>query len=705
LSKKLNEQDQMRKAAEARLASLPKLKPRPAKELLHELQVHQIELEMQNETLRQSQISLEESRDRYVDFYDFSPVGYITLSREALISEINLTGATLLGEARSKLLNRRFSPFVAPEDKDLWHQHFMAVLQHDSKHSCELKILREDGSHLHVQLDSLHLESDGNKFIVRVVMTDITERKLAEAALRESEKRRHLLEQQEIVHTSLDGFWVVNAKNGQILEVNDNYCKMVGYSREEILAMRIHELDADETPEETEARIKKIREIGYDRFEARHRHKQGHLIDFEVNVSNSKIDSSLNFAFFCDITERKQAEQSQRKLTRAFKLLSECGTLLIYAKNERELLEEICQLAVVTGGYLMAWVGFAEHDADKTVRPIAQSGYEEGYLDSIKVTWSDTELGRGPTGTAIRTRAAVVNQDCQTNPKMAPWREAAIKRGYHSSIGLPLVGNGQVLGALTIYSADPLAFSNEEVALLNELADNLSYGIGTLRTRIAQERAELESRELTQHLLTVREEEKTRIAREIHDDLGSTLAALKMDASWLANKLPAETKMQPLLECSQSMLGLLDSAVISIRRIIADLRPTILDNLGLLEALKWQADQFHNHVPASNAGSLVPMAKTGTAKTSSTTRYRLSCSVSPRKPSPILRGIPARPGWKSNSATRTTKPSCRSATMAAACRKSIPLPQPPMAYAACASASNNWAARSGSTARLAAGFV
>jgi len=107
----------LRKKAEMELIRSPAKHetPRSAEVLLHELQVYQVELEMQNEELRQAQVELEKSRDLYVDFYDFSPVGYITLNHEAMIDEINLTGAKLLGMERSKLLHRRFLPFIAPE--------------------------------------------------------------------------------------------------------------------------------------------------------------------------------------------------------------------------------------------------------------------------------------------------------------------------------------------------------------------------------------------------------------------------------------------------------------------------------------------------------------------------------------------------------------------------------------------------------------
>ena len=190
-----------------------------------------------------------------------------------------------------------------------------------------------------------------------------------------------------------------------------------------------------------------------------------------------------------DITAQKQAEETRKKLTRALNLLSKCNSVLVHARDEQELLADICQLAVDSGGYLMAWVGFAENDADKTVRPVAQSGLEEEYLDIVNITWSDTERGRGPTGTAIRTGITLVNQNCLANPNMAPWREAAIKHGYQSSIALPLAYENRVLGALTIYAPEPDAFIPEEVKLLEELANDLAYGIEARRTRVERTRA------------------------------------------------------------------------------------------------------------------------------------------------------------------------------------------------------------------------
>lgn len=157
--------------------------PRSAEKLLHQLQAPRIELEMQKESLRQSQADLEESRDRYLDFYDCSPVGYLTLSDKGLIVEINLTGATMLGTDRTKLVQRSLSRSIAEEDQDRWHRHFMNALQLDAHLNCEVTLQRPDGTHLEVRLDSLRLTRDGKAPKLRLVLTDITEQEQAREEL------------------------------------------------------------------------------------------------------------------------------------------------------------------------------------------------------------------------------------------------------------------------------------------------------------------------------------------------------------------------------------------------------------------------------------------------------------------------------------------------------------------------------------------
>ena len=155
--------------------------------LLHELQVHQIELEMQNEELRESQIALEIVRSRYFDLYDMAPVGYLTLSRHSLIQQANLTVATMLGTNRQSLIKIPFSKLIFKEDQDVYYHHHIKLIGSNEPQSFDLRILKNDHSHFwaNVVFTVANFDNDENANLIelRVVLTDISERKKTEQAL------------------------------------------------------------------------------------------------------------------------------------------------------------------------------------------------------------------------------------------------------------------------------------------------------------------------------------------------------------------------------------------------------------------------------------------------------------------------------------------------------------------------------------------
>jgi signal transduction histidine kinase/DNA-binding response OmpR family regulator len=191
-----------------------------------------------------------------------------------------------------------------------------------------------------------------------------------------------------------------------------------------------------------------------------------------------------------DIARRERAEVRLGRLNRALHTLNRCNQELVRAVEEAELLREVCKVAVEVGGYSLAWVGYAEHDEHKSVRVVGYFGSEQGYLDLIRVSWDDTERGRGPVGGAIRTGNSCLIRNVHTDTSFGPWRGEAIRRGYASLIALPLKSDGQTFGALTIYAREADAFDAEESGQLRELANNLAYGVLALRTRARRERAE-----------------------------------------------------------------------------------------------------------------------------------------------------------------------------------------------------------------------
>ena len=187
----------------------------------------------------------------------------------------------------------------------------------------------------------------------------------------------------------------------------------------------------------------------------------------------------------CRTQALTQAEAEQRRLNRALRLLSDCNVAVVYAQSETQLLADICRQVVEVGGYMMAWVGVAQPDSAKTVLPVASFGHGcADYLEQIQVSWDEHQsIGRGLIGSAIRSRTIQVGQSNGRNPRFAHWREAARSQGYQSAAALPLIVNQQVLGVLVLYSAELQAFGGEEVKLLDELVNDLSFGLESLRSR------------------------------------------------------------------------------------------------------------------------------------------------------------------------------------------------------------------------------
>ena len=188
----------LREYAEERIALSKKHSPvlaeHTAEALIHELRVHQIELEIQAEELRRAHLALEESRDAYLDLYDFAPLGYLTLNEKALITGVNLSGAAILGIDRNRLLSAPFSKWMAEKDADQWHRYFMHLMSHGGQQSCTLMLAPENGSPFPARLEGIRItdSSDGTP-TVRVAISDISDIRQVEDALLLSNKKLNLL--------------------------------------------------------------------------------------------------------------------------------------------------------------------------------------------------------------------------------------------------------------------------------------------------------------------------------------------------------------------------------------------------------------------------------------------------------------------------------------------------------------------------------
>ena len=532
MNKEPGKPDPLRPAAEAEFAHAPqaKLKPRPAEELLHELQVHQIELEMQNEQLRQAQVALEESRDRYVDLYEFAPVGYLTLAATGQIKEANLTCSSLFRMERNRLLRHRFGTFVAPEYRDRWNRLFAEVLRQSGASECEMLLKSGEEKYFYARLNCVCLIKEGAVPVVRITLTDISLLRQAEEAMREW---------QRFVECAHWGMNIGRVEDRVIRLANPAFARMHGYTLEELHGIKADNLYAPES----RADIPKIAEIlssaGCYAFECVRLRKDGSTFSAVVDVAtvDDADGKAVYVASVTDITERKRADELLR--------------------NSKKEIEDL---------YNNAPCGY--HSLDKDGNICLMNDTELSWLGYTR----DEVIGKMKWPDFLTPESLLIFQE--TFPKL-------IQQGFARDIEIEMIRkNGTVLVGLV------------NAAAIYDPGGNFMMSRSTVTDITGRKRMERQMRSLHTHLQTVREEEKASIAREIHDDLGGTLTALKMESYRLAEELSADENAAPLLGHIESMAHLIDNAVNVTRRVITGLRPTILDDFGLSAALEWQAAQF-----------------------------------------------------------------------------------------------------------------
>lgn len=290
-----------------------------------------------------------------------------------------------------------------------------------------------------------------------------------------------------LFETALDGILLVNAATAQIEDVNPFLLKVLGYSHEEVLGKKLWELGAFKDTLLSKDTFLELQDTGYIRFD-----------DLPL-VTKDGLSVSVEFVshiYECngvaiiecnvrDNAKRHIAEIAIKTSDRTLKMLSESNIALLNAETETILLSEYCRIAVETGGYLMAWIGFSDSGLEQHVVKIAEYAHKDGYLELSNSTWAENELGNGPVGQAIRTGEAQFTEDISTDSAMAPWCAEALKHGYRSSIVLPFRLPQGTMACMTIYGMRPEIWSGPERKLLKEIASDLAFGIKALRTGIA----------------------------------------------------------------------------------------------------------------------------------------------------------------------------------------------------------------------------
>jgi len=312
----------LREQAEARLAqsvsTVENLSLEEIKTLFHDYQVYQIELELQNEELRDTQKQFEIARDRFARLYNDAPVGYLTIDHNGIIAQTNQTFAEMVEKDPYLLCGKALIDFISTSDRSAFLGRFKAFFKNPEGKELSFAL---SGCHRTVRcvgrIENHRQESENERRLL-LILSDITEQASMEKNLQERE--RFLT---SILETTQDGFWVVDA-GGRLTDINDAYRRMTGYTKEELEGgLRIGDLDALEDRVTTEARLARIIENGSELFETKHRRKDGSIFDVEVSASYLDLHGGMLVCFCRDISDRKSAELACRENEMRYRLLSD----------------------------------------------------------------------------------------------------------------------------------------------------------------------------------------------------------------------------------------------------------------------------------------------------------------------------------------------------------------------------------------------
>jgi len=389
------------------------------------------------------------------------------------------------------IINRPIFDFIDKSDHDKARSNIEKLFQRTLLSAEEYIGIRSDGSLFYIEVNSeIIRDPEGNPTSMLFVTRDISERKRVEIKLKKSEEKYKY-----IFDNAIEGIYRTSVEGKGIL-ANPALAKMLGYDSADEYLRDMND-SAHQVWYNAEQRSDYIALLEkysiIQGYECQLKRKDGTPIWVSLN---SKIGQDENGhkkileGFVEEIDERKLALEKIEKLNRLYSLISHVSQAIVHIRDKSQLMNEVCRIAIEFGNFRMAWIGIID-EKTKIVKPVAKAGFEEGYLSVIsQISVSDTPEGRGPTGAAIRNCDHYVCDNIETDPMVAPWRSEALKRGYRSSIALPLTQMGRSLGAFTLYSCQPNFFDQEEVRLLDEFVNEISFAFESIDSENKRQKAE-----------------------------------------------------------------------------------------------------------------------------------------------------------------------------------------------------------------------
>lgn len=497
--------------------------------------------------------------ERFTQVIERAPNGMVMVDHQGCMTLVNSQMEQLFGYSRDELLGKPVEMLVPFR----FHGHHSAERDEFMRRPAarpmgagrDLFGRHKDGSEIPVEIGLNPIETDRGMMVLGTVV-DITERKLAEESVRRSQAQLS-----GVIGSAMDAIVTIDADQ-RITLFNAAAEKMFRCPAEDALGQEISRFMPERFRPDHANHIRGFGETGVTtRAMAGARTVYGLRSDgeeFPLEASISQIEvggQKLYTVIMRDITERKRDEQRIQHLNRVYAVLSDINQMIARTREPQEIFAQACRIAVEKGKFLMAWIGRFDKE-NQRIEPIAWAGAEEGYLQAIDLNLRDEGKAKGPTAVAIREGHHVVCNDLRTDPSMEPWRADALKRGYRSAAAFPLKLEGASVGNFNLYAAETGVFDDDELALLDELALDISFALEVDQRERERQEAEtslrLKSEELAATTQQLWQASKLatmgELAASIAHELNNPLATVGLRAESLLMQMRDQPEKQKSLE-------------------------------------------------------------------------------------------------------------------------------------------------------------